>query len=130
MSKKTRANKSIWTGRIISALCVLFLLVDAIMKVVKAAPSVEGSVKLQWPAEMVQGIGTVLLIATILYSIPRTALLGAIFVSCYLGGAVAVMARVHEPYYFPIVFGVLVWIGLFLRDPALHTVFPLRREEA
>ncbi len=126
LNKKAPSKSANVTGWVITALCVLFLLFDAIMKVIKNIYSMEGSVKLGIPAEQVQGIGLVLLMATIIYAIPRTAILGAILISCYLGGAVAVMARIHEPYYFPIVVGVLIWVGLFLRIPALRALFPVQ----
>jgi hypothetical protein len=65
---------------------------------------------------MVQVIGTILLVCTIIYIIPRTAVLGAILITGYLGGAVAIMMRANQPAYFPIVFGILVWLSLYLRD--------------
>jgi len=119
-----------WTGRIISIILVLFLLMDAIMKVVKATPSMEGSVQLGWPQSEVQSIGIVLLAATILYIIPRLSILGAILLTGYLGGATSVMVRAMQPghpYIFPIIFGVLVWAGLFLRDEKLRTLIPFRK---
>ncbi|NLR80403.1 DoxX family protein [Chitinophaga eiseniae] len=127
MNTKNPSKSANITGWVITILCVLFLLVDAVMKVVKAAASVQGSAQLGWPETQVQGIGIVLLLATILYAIPRTAVLGAVFVSCYLGGAVAVMSRLNAPYYFPIVFGILIWVSLFLRIPALRTLFPVQK---
>ena len=122
---------ALWTGRIITGIVVLFLLVDAIMKVIESGPAMEGSVKLGWPEQAVQGIGIVLLSATILYVIPRTSILGAIILTGYLGGATAVMVRAMQPghpYLFPVVFGVLVWAGLFLRDEKLRALIPLRKE--
>lgn len=127
MTTQQKPGAAIWTGRIISILVILFNLVDAGMKVVEAKVSVEGSVALQWPANMVMGIGIALLIATILYAIPKTAILGAILTTAYLGGAVAVMARVGAPYWFPVIFGILTWAGLYLRDPALRAIFPWRK---
>lgn len=121
-SKSTRI-----TGWVITILCLLFLLVDAVMKVANAAASVKGSTELGWPESQVQGLGVVLLLCTILYAIPRTAILGAIFLSCYLGGAVAVMTRINAPYYFPIIFGILVWVSVYLRFPVLRNVFPLNK---
>jgi len=122
---------ALWTGRIITGIVVLFLLVDAIMKVIESGPAMEGSVQLGWPEQAVQGIGIVLLSATILYVIPRTSILGAIILTGYLGGATAVMVRAMQPghpYLFPVVFGVLVWAGLFLRDEKLRALIPLRKE--
>ncbi|WAC15254.1 DoxX family protein [Dyadobacter pollutisoli] len=121
---KSQGNKGVLIGRIISALCILFLLVDAIMKVLKDSISVEGSAKLGWPVDQVQSIGIALLISTILYIIPRTAILGAILLTGYLGGAIAIMVRAGEPLYFASIFGVLVWAGLYLRDEKLRKLIP------
>src|SRR5437016_4100446 len=112
--KQSKATS--WTGWIITGLVVLFLLVDAVMKVIKATPSMEGSTQLGWPAELVQSIGIILLLSTIIYCIPRTAIIGAILLTAYLGGAVSIMLRAGVPWYFPVIFGVLVWVGLGLRD--------------
>jgi hypothetical protein len=113
---KAKSSKSVLAGKIISALCVLFLLFDAIMKVIKESHSIEGSAQLGWPVDQVQSIGIVLLLSTILYIIPRTAILGAILLTGYLGGAIAIMVRAGQPLYFALVFGILVWVGLCLRD--------------
>ncbi|NRF37320.1 DoxX family protein [Pedobacter foliorum] len=114
--------KAVWTGRIVSALCILFLLFDAIGKIVKESHSVEGSVQLGWPEHLIQPIGIALLICTILYAIPRTAFIGAILLTGYLGGAIAIMVRAGQPLYFALVFGILVWIGLFFRNPKLKAL--------
>lgn len=127
---QTTSKASLWTGRVLFVLSVLFLLVDALMKVAKAQPSVEGSVQLGWPEDKVQLIGIILLISTILYIIPRTAVIGAFFITAYLGGAVAIMMRAGQSYYFPVVFGVLVWAGLYLCDGRLRSVIPLRKDNA
>ena len=126
---KTHSNKALWTGRTISGLCILFLLVDSIMKVIMNPISVQASGQLGWSANAVQPIGIVLLLCTILYCVPRTAILGAIFLTAYLGGAVATMARLGQPFYFPLFFGVLVWGGLYLRDEKLRALVPLKRKE-
>jgi len=122
---------ALWTGRIITGVITLFLLVDAIMKVVESRPAMEGSIQLGWPEQAVQAIGVVLLLATILYIIPRTSILGAIILTGYLGGATAVMVKAMQPghpYLFPVIFGVLVWAGLFLRDEKLRALIPVRKE--
>jgi hypothetical protein len=126
---KSSNKAALWTGRILFTLVVLFLLVDALMKVFNAAPSVEGSDKLGWPVDSVQSIGIVLLVSTILYIIPRTAILGAILLTAYLGGATAIMVRVGEPFLFSVIFGVLVWGAIFLRDEKLRALIPYRRED-
>ena len=122
---KPYSRKMLWTGRIISGVCILFLFADAIMKIVKAAPSVEGSAQLGWPEHSLQGIGILLFGCTVVYMIPRTAIPGAILLTGYLGGATAIMVRADmggHPFIFPIIFGILVWLGLFLRDEKLRTL--------
>lgn len=119
----------LWTGRVISGLTVLFLLFDAMGKVMGAEPSVQGTVQLGYPESTVFGIGLTLLVCTILYVVPRTAVLGAILLTGYLGGATATAVRLESPWFlFPVIFGVLVWAGLFLRDERLRTLVPLRKE--
>ena len=130
LTKNTPSKSANITGWVITGLCILFLLVDGGMKVANAAEAVKGSGDLGWPVEQVQGLGIVLLLCTILYAIPRTAVLGAILLSCYLGGAVAIMTRVNEPYYFPIMFGILIWVSLYLRMPGLRAVFPINTGKA
>lgn len=119
------SKKKIWFGWIISGLCILFMLVDAIMKIAKTAPSMQGSAQLGWPGDSVQGIGILLLICTILYIIPRTAVPGAVLLTGYLGGAIAIMVRADaagHSYFFPLIFGILAWVGLFMRDQKANTV--------
>ena len=124
------SKKMLWTGRIISALPVLFLLIDSTMKLVKPLMVVEATVKLGYPETVILPLGVVLLICTVLYVIPRTSVLGAILLTGYLGGAVATHVRVGESLFsivFPIIFGVLIWGGLWLRDEPLRALIPLRR---
>lgn len=119
---------TLWAGRIISGLPALFLLVDGAMKLVKPAPVVEATVRLGYPESTIVPIGVVLIVCTILYLIPRTAVLGAILLTAYLGGAVATHVRAGEPVFsivFAIVFGVLLWLGLYLRNPTLRLLVPL-----
>ena len=122
-------NGGSWTGRVLSGLPALFLLVDAVMKLIKPAPVVNATVALGYPATVIVPLGVVLLVCTILYLIPRTAALGAILLTGYLGGAVATHVRVGDgvfPIVFPIVFGALLWAGLYLRNAALRSVFASR----
>jgi hypothetical protein len=120
MSKKT-----LWAGRILSALPALFLLVDAIMKLVKPAPVVKATVALGYPESVILPLGIVLLICTVLYLIPRTAVLGAILLTGYLGGGVATQVRIGSgafPLVFPLILGTLLWGGLYLRDERLRSL--------
>jgi hypothetical protein len=125
------SKKRLWTGRIISGLVALFLLVDSVMKVMKAPVAVQGTIQLGYPESTVFGIGAVLLVSTLLYVIPRTAILGAILLTGYLGGAIATNVRVGNPLFsyvlFPVYVAVLIWGGLFLRDGQLRALFPCRR---
>ena len=123
-------RKMLWTGRIISALPVLFLLMDGVMKLFKPRVVVEATVQLGYPESVILGLGIVLITCTVLYIIPPTSVLGAILLTGYLGGAVATHVRVGEglfPVLFPVIVGVLVWGGLWLRDVRVRTLIPLRR---
>ncbi len=120
------SKKRLWAGRIISALVVLFLLLDGIIKLIKIAPVLHAFARLGYPESLSIGIGILLLVCTVVYAIPRTGVLGAILLTAYLGGATATHVRVGEPFYFPGLFGVLVWAGLFLRDDRLPSLLPLR----
>ena len=121
--------KMLWTGRISSGLPALFLLVDGVMKLVKPAVVVEGTVRLGYPEAVILPLGIVLIACTVVYLIPRTSVLGAILLTGYLGGAVATHVRVGEglfPVSFPILLGVLLWGGLYFRDDRLRALIPLR----
>jgi len=123
------SKKMLWTGRIISALPALFLLLDGIMKLIKPAPVVEATVRLGYPESVILGLGIVLIASTLLYLFPRTSILGAILLTGYLGGAVATHVRVSDNLFsvlFPVFFGLLIWGGLYLRDDRLRTLIPLR----
>jgi len=118
-------KRSLWAGRIISALPVLFLLVDGVMKLVKPAVVVEATVELGYPESVIVGLGLVLVACTILYLIPRTAVLGAILLTGYLGGAVATHVRVGGPVFpviFPLILGAMLWGGLYLRDERVRSL--------
>ena len=117
------ARSARWTGRVISALVVAFLLFDGGIKAMMLEPAVEGSVRLGYPEGTVFGIGLALLVSTVLYAVPRTAFFGAILLTGYLGGAVATQVRVEDPWFlFPGFFGVLVWGGLFLRNERVRAL--------
>ena len=119
----------LWTGRIISALVVLFLLFDSITKVLKVRVVLEASAQLGYPVNTIVAIGIILLVCTVFYIIPQTAVLGTILLTGYLGGAVAANLRIASPMFntfFPIVFGVLAWVGIFLRESRLGVLIPFR----
>jgi hypothetical protein len=124
------SQSRVWAARIIFALAVLFLLVDSVMKVLKTAPAIAGTVELGYPASAVFGIGLVQLACLALYMFPSTSILGAILLTGYLGGAVATHVRVGNPLFthllFPTYVAALVWGALWLRDERLRTLVPLR----
>jgi hypothetical protein len=122
METKQLSKTALWSGWIISVLVILFLLVDAGMKVIKSPISVDATVKLGLSADLVQPIGIILLICTILYTWPRTAIIGAILLTGYLGGAIVVMLFAKQPYYFPLVIGALAWLGIYLRDARVKAI--------
>jgi DoxX-like family len=123
------SSTRLWASRIMSGLAALFLLLDGGMKLFKPPVVVEATVQLGYPESVIVGIGVVLLISTILYLIPRTAILGAILLTGYLGGAVATHVRVSAVLFnivFPVIFGALLWGGLWLRDRRVRKLLPLR----
>ena len=114
-----------------SGLPALFLLFDGIAKLFKPAFVVEGTVKLGYSESVIIPLGIVVTICTILYVIPRTAMLGAILLTGYLGGAVDTHVHAGEGWFrilFPVIFGVLIWGGLYLRDERLQALIPLRAQ--
>jgi hypothetical protein len=113
-----------------SALPVLFLLMDGVMKLVKPEFVVKATVQLGYPESVIFGLGIVVLVCVILYVVPRTAVLGAILLTGYLGGAVATHVRVGDSLFshalFPVYFAILLWGGLYLREERLRALIPLR----
>ena len=120
------SRKRLWTGRILSALPVLLLLFSAVMKLMKPAPVLQEFARLGYPESVVVGIGILELFCTLVYAIPRSSILGAILLTGYLGGATATHVRIGDPFYMPIIMGVVIWAGLFLRDDRLRALIPLR----
>lgn len=119
----TESKSKLWIGRILSGLAIAFLLFDGVMKFFmdKLPPeALEAGAALQWPVEKMPLVGTILLICTLLYIIPRTSVLGAVLLTGYLGGAIASHVRVGNPLFthtlFPIYIAIFVWLGLYLRD--------------
>lgn len=133
MATNTQSNRLTWAGRILSALPVLFMLGDGIGKLVQPPEVVDGTAALGYSLGSILGIGVVQLVCTLLYVVPRTAVLGAVLLTGYLGGAVATHVRVAHPWathvLFPTYLGVMLWGGLFLRDPRVRALLPLRAPE-
>ena len=123
-ASQTISKSRLWTGRIISTILVLFLLFDAIAKLLRLAPVLQAFDQLGWSRNLV--IPLVLLASTLLYMIPYTSALGALLLTAYLGGAVATHLRAGQAFYFPIVFGILLWVGLVLRNDRLRILLPMQ----
>ncbi len=118
----------LWTGRVLSALPILFLLFDGVVKVLQLPFVLQGTAKVGYPLSTVVPLGFTLLACTVLYAVPRTAMLGAILLTGYLGGAVATHVRIGDPLFshalFPTYFGAMIWGGLFLREARLRALLP------
>jgi len=130
-SQVTSPSKgSIWTGRVISALIVLFLLFDSVLKFMKPAPVVETFAHLGLSISLANPLGIILIVCALLYAIPQTSILGAILLSGYLGGAVCTHLRVGDPLFshilFPTYMGALLWLAIYLRDVRLRALIPFR----
>ena len=116
-------------GYALSGLVTLFLLFDSAIKFINPPGVAEASAHIGWSPSLAPDLGLILLLCTVLYAIPRTSILGAVLLTGYLGGAVATHLRVGDPFFthimFPFYFGILVWIGLYLRDERVRTLLPL-----
>ncbi len=124
-STKSKARR--WSGRVVSGIAIAFLLFDSITKILELPWVVKASTQAGFPAGAIRPVGLVLLACTVIYGIPRTAVLGAILLTGYLGGAVEMNVQAGNPLasqtLFPIYFAVLVWGGLALRDPRIWHIF-------
>ena len=126
--EQTVSKGALWTGRVLSGLAALFLILDGAAKLFKPAPVIEATVRLGYAESLIIPIGIVLLLCTIVYLIPKTSVLGAILLTGYLGGAVATQVRAGEgafPIVFPIIMAGLLWLGLYLRTPSLRVLIPI-----
>jgi hypothetical protein len=129
----SNSKAAFWTGSIISGIVALFLLWGGVMDLLRPPYVVEGMVKYGYPESSLLGIGIALLISAVLYVVPPTSVLGAILLTGYLGGAVSTHVRASDPLgriLMPVLFGVLIWGGLYLRDARLRALLPLRRPDS
>ena len=122
----TRSLRALWTGRALGGLFVAFMLMDATMKVLALPAAIAGTTSLGYPAHVIVPLGVVQLVCLALYVVPRTALLGAVLWTGYLGGAVATHVRVGSPLFshvlFPLYVAALLWGSLVLRDRRLRAL--------
>ena len=133
MRAALQTDRAVWAGRIMSGLPIVFLILDGAMKLVPLQVVNDTMAQLGWPADSATArmLGVLTIGATLLYAMPRTAVFGAILLTAYLGGAVATHARMGSPLithtFFAVYVGLLVWGGLWLRDPRLRALLPLIR---
>ncbi|GFZ90639.1 membrane protein [Paenibacillus marchantiophytorum] len=117
----------LWTGRVLSWIAIIFMLLDGIMKLIKPAVVVESTVSLGFQEHHIVVIGILGLLATILYAVPRTTILGAILLTGYFGGVLATQLRMDAPLFSTLLFSVylaiLVWGGLWLRNEQVRKLF-------
>jgi hypothetical protein len=122
----TTSTGALWTGRILTGLAILFLTFDVGIKLAGAKPAIDGTVQLGYPASAVLTIGLIGLVCLILYVIPRTAPIGAVLWTGYLGGAIASNLRLQLPLFshtlFPIYVAAIIWGGLYLRDARVRAL--------
>lgn len=122
---------AIWAGRILSGIAIVFLLMDGAIKLVPLDIVIETSKQLGIPTGLARTLGVLTLAGTILYAIPRTAVLGAIMLTGYLGGAIYTHVLANSPLFshtlFSIYLACFIWGGLWLRDPAVRAILPFRR---
>ncbi|MBT1160101.1 DoxX family protein [Aminobacter anthyllidis] len=125
------SNPALWTGRVLSGALIAFLVFDAVIKLVPLQVVIETTAALGFPPELARTLGILTLVCTVLYAWPRTAILGAILLTGYLGGAIAIHLRIGNPMFshtlFGVYLGLMAWGGLYLRDPRLRALIPFSR---
>ncbi len=121
------STAALWIGRVLSVLPSLMLLMAGGMMFIQLPIVVKDSAKYGYTPMSLHFIGAALLVSVVLYLIPRTSILGAILLTGYLGGAVATHVTHSEPWFAPVIFGVVLWLGLLLRDQKLQAIFPWRK---
>jgi len=130
-SSTTISKTALWTGRVMSALPVLLILLGSIMKLMRHPSVLEGFARAGVPERLILPVGLIELVCVVVYLIPRTSVLGAILMTGLLGGATITTLRVGDPTYpMPVILGMLAWGGLYLRDVRLRALIPLRQESS
>lgn len=117
-------------GWALTVLSGLFLIFDGVGKILLPPQVTEACVRLGFPVERITGVGVLLLVFTLVYLVPRTSVLGAVLLTAFLGGAVAIQLRTGSPVFettFPVIFALIVWGGIYLREPRLCSLLPIRR---
>jgi hypothetical protein len=124
---------ALWTGRVLSGLIVLFMIFDGVIKLPPLDVVTQTMTQIGWPADanVARLLGVIGLVSTALYAVPRTSVLGAILLTAYMGGAIATHMRIGSPLFshtlFGVYLGIILWAGLFLRDPRVRSLIPFSR---
>lgn len=126
-SGPVRSSKTVWAGRILSGLAVLVFVFTGGFALLKPAMAMQGFAHYAYPEDVLPKILVTEIVCALIYAIPRTSVLGAILLTGYLGGATATHVHAGEPFFLPIIVGIVVWVGLFLREERLRALVPLRR---
>lgn len=125
------SRKAIWTGRVLTGLCVLFLLFDTVGHLVKPAPVIDAFNRLGWSPSLAAPIGILELVCVAVYVLPSTTVFGAVLLTGYLGGAIASNLRAGSPLFaetlFPVYLGIVLSAGVILRDRGVLAFIPVRR---
>jgi hypothetical protein len=116
----------VWAGRVISGLCMAALTMSAVMKFLQPPMLLEEMARFEIPTTKLVMIGVIELVCVLLYAIPRTAALGAVLLTGYLGGATLTHLRIDDPIFGPVVIGIFVWLGLWFRDARVRALLPRR----
>ena len=131
MTTETKPSRGalimLWTGRVLSGLVVAALLASGVMKFFGGPEMEKGMEHLGWPMKLAIALAILEITVTIIYAIPQTSVVGAILIAGYMGGAIATHVRVGDPFIFQIVIGLVAWLGIYLREPLLWKLIPLRR---
>jgi len=124
------SGTALWSGGIISGLVTAFMIFDGVIHILRPAPVVQGFAQLGFPLRFAVPLGMVSLTCVALYVLPQTSILGAILLTGYLGGAVAIQLPTGNPFFgeviFPVYIGVFVWGGIYLRDDRVRKLIPFR----
>lgn len=121
------SGKAVWTGRVITGIVSLLFLFSAAMKFIGGADVKQGMAHLGLPEAMTIPLGILELVCTVVYLIPATSVLGAILLAGYIGGAICTHWRVGDPFLPQIAIGLVIWLGIYLREPRLKSLIPLRK---